>query len=529
MEKSQTVRKSCYTSSVRRYITTAIDFPNGDPHMGHLMEKALADVCARWFRLQGHETWFQVGTDDHGTKMQRTAQKLSIHPRDLVKQNAPKFRSLFDRLHISYDFFVSTSITPGHYETVQALWKRLIEKGHLEKKTYRGLYCSGCESFVTKKDLVDGKCPNHQAAPDEVSEENWFFRLHGKEEFLNKLLDPKKGSYRIIPDYRGNEVLSFLAQGLEDVSFSRPRSTLSWGVPVPNDLEQVMYVWCDNLTNYISSLDYFGLAEGHERPSKMGVEWWDEATVTHVIGKDIARFHALNWPAMLSAAGVKTPDELLIHGFVTTKGRKMSKSIGNVITPDSVLQRMGGNPDPIRFYLSHEIPVGRDGDFSWERYEQVYDSKLRNEVGNLLNRVVTLLKKEGGTIGDVGKGEFISASYKQYKEAMDGYKLSEALQNAMTIASDSNKYIDKRKPWELKGEEKGNLLSSLAEALRHLSLALLPFIPQTAQEISRQLGVSYADRMLGKDFVITESMKDWGSQKDWKSVGEPRILFAPLS
>ena len=183
----------------RQYITTAIDFPNGDPHMGHVMEKVLADICARWFRLRGDATQFQIGTDDHGIKMQRTAENMDMHPADLVKQNAPKFQDLFDRLHISYDCFMSTSITEGHYDTVQAMWKKLEEGGHLEKRVYTGLYCSGCETFMAPKDLVDGKCPNHQTAPEEVSEENWFFKLHEKEDLLKKMIDPKKCTYHLVP------------------------------------------------------------------------------------------------------------------------------------------------------------------------------------------------------------------------------------------------------------------------------------------------------------------------------------------
>lgn len=504
----------------RQYITTAIDFPNAAPHMGHVMEKIMADVLARWFRLRGDETRFQIGTDDHGIKMQRTAEKAGLHPSDLVKQNAPKFQQIFDRLDISYDVFVSTSLTKGHYETVQALWRRLHKNGLIERRTYAGLYCTGCESFVTKKDLENELCPNHRVPPEEVSEENWFFLLKSHEQFLRKLLDPKTGSYHIVPDYRGNEVRAFLEEGLDNISFSRPRSTLYWGVPVPGDEEQVMYVWCDNLTNYISTLGY---CTDREDPL-----WWDDAEVTHVIGKDIARFHALNWPAMLQGADIRTPDRLLIHGFITSEGQKMSKSIGNVVNPLDVIGRYG--VDPLRFYLSHEIPVGRDGDFSWERFQALYDAKLRNDLGNLLNRVLVLLHKEGRHIrvpdSPVDR-ERAGVEWEAYVTSMNAFDLHAALNQIMELVGTLNVAIDRTKPWTLTGEERLTTLSRFAESLRHVSLLLLPFVPHTAHNIAVQLGVPYVDDILRKSFTIG-SLREWGASPKWKIVGTPEILFPKI-
>ena len=370
---------------------------------------------------------------------------------------------------------------------------------------------------MTKRDLVDGKCPNHQTAPEEITEENWFFTLHLYEGMLKKLLDSANGTYHIVPEYRAQEVYSILEGGLEDVSFSRSIDTLYWGVPVPEDSEQVMYVWCDNLTNYISTLGYLTPQEDRT--------WWDDAEVTHVIGKDISRFHALNWPAMLHAAGIKTPDRLLIHGFLTSSGEKMSKSIGNVVVPSEVIEKYG--VDPLRFYLSHEIPVGRDGDFSWDRMQKLYDSKLRNDIGNLLNRVLVLLQKEGGNLAAPGKPDFLAQNQDEYCAAMNSFDFSKAVQLAITIAVDCNRYIDEQKPWSMSGSEKLVVLSSIAEALRHLSLALLPFIPESAQKISLQLGVPYAETMLQKDFIIGDK-RVWGSQKDWRKIGKPEILFNPI-
>ncbi len=500
--------------AVRRYITTAIDYPNAPPHMGHVLEKILADVIARWWRLSGDDVRFQIGTDEHGVKIQQTADREGVSPQKLVDRNVPLFRGHYDQLHISYDRFIRTTDHAMHWPTVQELWKRLQKSGALEKRTYKGLYCSGCEKFMTKKDLLDGKCPDHQKVPEEVCEENWFFLLRREGKWLRDLLMREDG-YHVVPIARSHETLSLIDQGLEDVSFSRSSSSLSWGIPVPGDPEQTMYVWCDALTNYISGLGYF---TGHDEK-----EWWEGAEVTHVIGKDIARFHALIWPAMLKHAGlsVPPPHRLLIHGFITNEGQKMSKSIGNVVDPVEVIEKYG--VDALRFYLMHEIPVGNDGDFSWKRFGEIYQAKLGNQLGNLLNRVLLLLKKDDcalvASIGDVNE------TWHSFTERIRRFACSEAIAIPMHMIAGLNKAVDEGKPWALIGEKKAQFLSGVAESLRHISLMLLPFIPGTAQKISVQLGVPYADKMLEKGFVMTDAMKQWGGCKDWKKVGEPEILF----
>lgn len=514
----------------RQYITTAIDYPNAAPHMGHVLEKVLADVLARWCRLRGDMVRFQIGTDEHGTKIQQTANKEGISPQELVDRNVQLFQELYTKLSISHDYFIRTSDQKAHWPTVVELWQNLVSAGMLEKRSYTGLYCSGCERFMTKRDLDEnGECPNHKKKPEEVTEENWFFLMSKDTANLKNLLtDTWDGeSYRIIPSHRANETLSLIDQGLEDVSFSRPVSSLSWGVPVPDDDGQTMYVWCDALTNYISGI---GLLTDHADS-----QWWEDAKVTHVIGKDIARFHALIWPSMLKHSGVRIPDQLLIHGFLTSEGEKMSKSLGNVVRPEEVLQKFGGNPDPIRFYLSHEVPVGNDGDFSWDRFEKLYDSKLRNALGNLLNRVLVLLQKEGGQVRVPSVPEFEAQAkegFAQYAAAMDSFNLHDGLHGAMHLVDLSNAGIDATKPWSLEGEEKLHNLSCLAESLRLVALLLLPFIPETAYQMSKQLNVPYVEEMLNKNFVLKNDERDlteWGScGKDWKQIGEPSILFAPI-
>lgn len=507
---------------MRRYLTTAIDYPNAPPHVGHVLEKVLADSVARWWRLSGDEVRFQIGTDEHGVKIQRTAEKEGVTPQQLVDRNVPLFRASYDDLQISYDHFIRTGDRKEHWPTVEVLWRKLQEAGTLEKRTYTGLYCSGCEKFMTQKDLVDGKCPNHFTMPESVHEENWFFLLSRETSWLKELL---KTSYRILPEFRARETLSLLDQGLEDVSFSRPRSSLSWGVPVPGDSDQVMYVWCDALTNYISGLGFF--TDHEER------EWWDHAEVTHVIGKDIARFHALIWPAMLKAAGVRTPDRLLIHGFLTSEGQKMSKSLGNVVDPQEIIAKYG--VDALRFYLSHEIPVGNDGDFSWKRFREIYDAKLRNDMGNLLNRVLVLLQKDGGVLQFAEKMDqrmecdWVDGFWRQYVDAMNDFRMDMALHSSMALVSDLNQLIDRQKPWANTSAKRRQCdLTTCAEFLRHITLALLPFMPQTAQNMARQLGLPYAEKMLDRDFVIAQTMKEWGGEKGWKKVGEPAILFPPV-
>jgi methionyl-tRNA synthetase len=507
---------------MRQYITTAIDYPNAHPHMGHVLEKVLADVCARWMRLKGDDVRFQIGTDEHGIKIQQTAAKQGMTPQQLVEKNVPFFQDLYTRLNLSHDVFIRTSDKRLHWPTVEAMWRKLRDAGVLEKRTYTGLYCAGCERFVTKKDLVDGKCPDHGVPPQEVEEENWFFNLSQETEWLKQLLHSE---YTIVPAFRAPETYALLDQGLEDVSFSRPVSSLSWGVPVPDEQGQTMYVWCDALTNYISGI---GLLTDHAEP-----EWWDDANVTHVIGKDIARFHALIWPAMLKHAGLKTPNRLLIHGFLTSEGQKMSKSLGNVVVPDDAIGKYG--VDALRFYLSHEVPVGGDGDFTWEHFGNIYNALLRNQLGNLLNRVMVLLKKQDGSLAPVFASPMkldavIAEHWQTYAEKMEAFETHTALQTVMRVVDAGNGFMQNHQPWskEHTPEHRTALLTEFAELLRHVSLLLLPFIPGTAQNIARQLGVPYAEQMQEKAFVITDELKQWGSAKDWKVVGEPSILFAPV-
>lgn len=525
----------------RQYITTAIDYPNAAPHMGHVLEKTLADVVARWFRLRGDEVRFQIGSDEHGIKIQQTANKEGVTPEVLVDRNVPLFTKLYEQLQISADQYIRTSdrpvdwknsSQPQHYKTVQALWRKLREANMLEEREYKGLYCSGCERFVTSKDLVDGLCPDHKKAPEEVTEKNWFYKLSQQSEALKQLLTEQyqKQQYRIVPSFRAKETLTLIDQGLEDVSFSRPVSSLQWGVPVPDQEGQTMYVWCDALTNYISGLGYL--------TDRAETKWWDEATVTHVIGKDIARFHALIWPGMLLTAGIRTPDQLLIHGFLTSEGQKMSKSLGNVVVPQDVIDLYG--VEALRFYLSHEIPVGNDGDFSWSRFAELYDAKLRNQMGNLLNRVLVLLNKAGGELAPLSAADWekettvsgqngVTAEWQTYCKEMNVMMTQAGCQAAFRLVGYVNQRMNELAPWTIKDAvEKQKVLTMFAEYLRHITLMLLPFMPLTAVNMAHQLNLPDAAKMGDKSYVITPEARTWGADIGWKKVGTPSILFAPV-
>ena len=505
----------------RRYITTAIDYPNAAPHMGHVLEKMLADVIARWWRLSGADVRFQIGTDEHGIKIQQTAEHEGVTPRVLVDRNVLLFQDLYARLGVSADVFIRTTDQERHWPTVIELWRRLMGAGALEERTYQGLYCSGCERFITEKDLVNGQCELHRRPPTPVAEKNWFFQLSRDGTWLQNLL---KSTYHLTPSFREQETLTLLQGGLEDVSFSRPTSSLSWGIPVPDVADQTMYVWCDALTNYASGVDAFDL-----RKDGTSVWWGPDTEITHVIGKDIARFHALIWPSMLHHAGLRTPDRLLIHGFLTSEGQKMSKSLGNVVRPEEVLSHFAGNPDPLRFYLTHEVPVGSDGDFSWKRIDELYVSVLSNKIGNLLHRVLTLLKKDGGAVAvpaDHPLKNVTRERWSAYRTAMDQCQLSVALAETVRLAEEGNALMEQEKPWKLPPADRQIVLSAIAELLRHIALQLLPVMPTTACRLATELGITDAVLMTERNFILGDRHA-WGADQEWCRVrdGTPTVLF----
>lgn len=467
------------------YITTAIDYVNGVPHIGHALEKVQADVIARYERLKDRDVFFVTGTDEHGAKIARAAERAGTTPKEFVDANAAAFEAMDKALTISYDRFIRTSDQKAHWPAAVKIWKALEAKGDLYKKTYEGLYCVGHEAFVTPKDLTkEGICEIHGAAPEKVSEENYFFRLshytgHIKEAIAN-------GTMRIVPKEREHEILSLLNEGLEDVSFSRPRKHLEWGIPVPGDEEHTMYVWADALTNYLSAIGYA------EDESRFKALWPADV---HAIGKDILRFHAAIWPGMLLSASLPLPKTLLVHGFISVDGRKMSKSLGNVVDPFEVVQRYGA--DATRYYLLAEIPTTKDGDFSYEKFEARYNADLALGLGNFVARVTTLGERHlqeplAASASESARRE-VAERFAAYHRHMEGFRFNEAIAEARALIQFADRRINETRLWELPERDPDAFaveMGDMAHIAATVAWMLLPIMPDSAREVLRRIGVS---------------------------------------
>ena len=465
------------------YITTAIDYVNGKPHIGHALEKIQADVLARYHRAKEDRVWFLTGTDEHGAKIARAAEAAGMTTAAFTDDMSAHFRGLKETLNLSWDDFIRTSDRARHWPGAQKIWTKLAEKGDLYKRKYRGLYCVGHEAFVTEKDLADGKCRDHQKEPEVIEEENWFFRLSRYTNEIKSRIE--NHTLKIVPESRQHEILSLLNEGLEDVSFSRPAKDLSWGVPVPDDPEHTMYVWCDALTNYISAI-------GYGRDEDNFAQWWPADV--HAIGKDILRFHAAIWPGMLLAAGLPLPKSIFVHGFITVDGQKMSKSVGNVVSPVELVEKYGA--DPVRYYLLREIPSGEDGDFSYEKFEQRYNGDLANGIGNLVARVATLGERVSPISfafkTDIEKSVDAAAdrAFAEYTKEMEAFRLNEALARAWELISFADKYINDKKPWTLHDEkELSRVIAHASYLIGSFANLAAPFLPETAEKIRAQITV----------------------------------------
>lgn len=461
--------------SQNRLITTSIAYVNGAPHIGFAMELIEADAMARWSRARGDKTFFLTGTDEHGSKIYREAKNQNITPQEMTDRNAKPFQDLCQTLAISNDDFVRTT-EARHKTGARAIWERIEQNGDLEYHEFEGLYCVGCETFYTPKELVDGKCPNHLTEPEMLTERNVFFKLSRYSEQIAELIE--SNTLEIVPDFRKNEILQFAKEGLKDISFSRPKSVLPWGIPVPNDPEQVMYVWCDALSNYLTAVGYGSNDDWQQ--------YWQDGEVLHFIGKDILRFHAAIWPAMLLSAGLPLPKKICVHGFLTSEGHKMSKSLGNVVDPFAVVQEFGGNPDPIRFFLLSEVPFGRDADFSRKRFLELYNARLANGLGNLFARVITLANKSGATMPETIADAELAAASKQVAQTIDTHmkacELHHAIEAIFTAVEFLNHDIDRKKPWltiKTEPEATKQIVADWLLALQQLAREVEIFLPQT--------------------------------------------------
>lgn len=450
----------------KKYVTTAIPYMNGDPHIGHAMDYCLADVCARYYSLCGDEVRLQAGADEHGSKIWQKAVELGIPAKKFVDEKTFTFKKFIDELGVCFTDYVRTTDSE-HERRVQEIWTRLSD--YIYKDTYEGWYCTGCERFITDKEYEEnsGICPDHQKSYEKLQEENYYLRIADFKDKIRRAIEADE--MLILPEFRKKEILRLLEES-PDVSISRPREQLEWGVAVPGDESQVMYVWMDALSNYITVLGY---------PDRDISAWWPAAA--QFVGKDILRFHAIIWPAMLMGLGLPLPRVLVSHGMVLADGQKMSKSIGNVVNPVEVIQRHG--IDAFRYYFLRHIDTFADSDFTWEKFEDAYNNELANDLGNLVQRLAAMCAKNEVAMEEPANTEFDDG----YKDLMDKFEYAKAFDCVWGKVQELNKRIDIEKPWvlarESKTEELWECLTGLVRDLLTVNQMLKPFLPGTCEKI----------------------------------------------
>ena len=463
--------------SKKLYITTAIPYVNGKPHIGNALDYLLADIWTRYQKQQGKDVRFQVGTDEHGNKIAAKAAETNITPQEYTDSTYGNFEVLMKAVGAEYTDFIRTT-DPKHKKAVQYIWKKL--EPYIYKGSYEGWYCVGHEAFFTDKEAseTNGVCPDHNQPYQRLSEENYYFKLSSFNDQIKEAIEKRK--FDIVPEFRKNEVLALLDRGLEDISISRPKKSLTWGVPVPGDDTQVMYVWIDALSNYITVLGY---PEG-----ETWKEYWPADV--QVVGKDIIRFHAAIWPAMLIGLDLPLPKKLLAHGHVNVGGAKMSKTVGNVVDPMEIIQNYG--VDAFRYYFSRHIPTLDDGDFTWEKFESAYNNELGNDLGNLVQRVAAMLNRyQAGVIGDAPQAEHDS---QLYHDAMKRLQFDRAFDEIWLMVRSLNQYLEDVKPWEVAKKQKedpdaeahlSEILAHAAGTLQQIAYLIAPFLPTTSAAITK--------------------------------------------
>ncbi|MGO4569320.1 methionine--tRNA ligase [Rhizobium sp. 2YAF20] len=488
-----------------RYVTTAIPYVNSAPHVGFALEAIQADTLARYYRLSGGQTRFLSGTDENSIKNVQAAQAAGLPIESFIERNSSVFRDLENVLALSYDDFIRTSSDARHLPGATKLWRRCFDRGDIYKRQYEGLYCIGCEQFYKPEDLCDGRCPEHGTRPDLVSEENWFFRLSRYQDQLKQIYATNQ--IEILPEKRRNEVLAWLEKGLEDFSISRSQHRAQgWGIPVPDDPEQVMYVWFDALANYITALGYGADEDLFFR------YWQNSQSREHFIGKGITRFHALYWPAILLSAGIALPTRLFVHGYVTAEGKKIGKSAGNTVDPVPIVAQFG--TDALRYYLLRHIRSTSDGDFSKERLERAYDSELAGQLGNLVHRVLSMVERYfNGSIqdceaNDIKDDRLIVSGERLMKNSgslVESYTFDRLLDEVWGFVAECNRYVAEEEPWALaKSKDENDILrlktclSSLSGGLFIIAKCIAPVLPYTSRELLKKLGASTTNCDLGQ-------------------------------
>jgi methionyl-tRNA synthetase len=493
---------------VSAYFTTPIYYVNGEPHLGHAYSTIAADVLARHHRQRGEGVFFLTGTDEFGEPVAQQAEREGVTPRELGDRLSPRFRQMAARVGASNDFFIRTT-DAEHMAVVQEVVQRVHDNGHVYQGTYEGWYCPRCADFKTESEIgEDDTCPIHQIALTREREDNWFFRLSSFQGDLERLYAERPDFVR--PGFRRNEALAFIRQGLRDVSLSRPK--LKWGVPVPWDPDQVIYVWFDALLNYRSALSY--AREGEDLTAR----FWPPV---HLLAKDILKFHAVYWPAFLIAAGIEPPRGMFVHGYLMLDGHKMSKSLGNVLDPEETIERFGA--DALRFYCLREVSFGQDGQVSTVGFEARYESELADQYGNLASRVVSMLwRYRDGVVPEATAGEGLRAefhaAFARARDHFDQLELTAALEEAWALVRRLNRYVEETQPWQLAREEAAagqldQVLYELAEGLRVTTLLLHPYMPTTT------------DRLLDALAEPDRSLRRFGSRQGGQSIGELSPLF----
>lgn len=484
------------------YITTAIDYVNSLPHIGTAYEKITADCIARSKRLLGYDVRFSMGTDEHSINVKKKAVEAGLSPKDYCDGMSAQFEEFWGKLSISYDNFIRTT-EKRHEISVTELFKRIHDAGDIYISDYKGWYCEGCEAFIQEKDLVEGNCPNHLTKPAWIEENNYFFRLS---KYSEPLLNHIKANPEFIqPKTRRNEILRLIESGLDDISISR--SGFDWGIPLPDDNKHVVYVWFDALINYIS-----GLGFGGDDESLFNAYWPADL---HIIGKDITRFHCVIWPAMLLSAGLPLPLSVFGHGFIYHRGEKMSKSLGNVVSPLDIADKYGA--DPLRFFLLREVVFGQDGDFSYDRFVEKYNSDLANDLGNLVSRTISMIYKYFDGIlpkDSIIDGYKLSPGFRdvarRWKESIEHYDLSGACDEVMSYVRAANKFIEEHAPWNLakdpeKKEDLAEVLCDLSSVIIGSSWLLFPYIPSSSRKIWDTFGCKgkiNEHRLLDSDNIV---------------------------